>query len=205
LTGEDPNLASLQIAGAQAKLESNYGLSSYTNKQTGETSGPINNWGAVQGQPGFLASDVHADGTPYTAYYKKYDTPEAGAADMLKEMTVRRPTSWQHMREGDIDAWAQSMRVKDPISKVLGYFEQAWEDRAKGIDMRVLNIAGTLGEPIAAKRGGPVPPDVAAGTEPSPGEAGGAAGDQSGWLVGGVVAAALAAVAWYFRKKWWPF
>ncbi len=168
VTGETPSLSSLQIAGAQAHLESNYGRASYRNSVTGETSGVINNWGAVQAhgdQPGFLATDTHADGSVYQAKYRIYPTPEDGAKDMLKQMTTRRPTSWGHMRRGDIDAWSAQMRTKDPETGVLGYFEQSAEGRAKGIEQRVANIAHTLNEPVAAKRGGPMPDES---TTPEP-------------------------------------
>ena len=212
VTGEAPNLAELQIAGAQAHLESYYGLSNYTNKLTGEKSGVINNWGAVQGgkppcgDAGFEASDTHADGTAYTWCYKRYPTPEAGAADMLKHMTTKRPTSWNHMKRGDIDAWSQSMRTKDPITGIGGYFEQSAEGRAKGIEARVINIAGTLGEPIAAKRGGPVSPEVAMGQTPTS-EDGGGFDLPSGKQIAGptVVLASLASIAAIVWKWGWPW
>lgn len=172
-----PNLAELQISGGQARLESGYGLYGYTNKtipegQPGRSSGVINNWGAVQAhgdQPGFTASDTHADGTSYTAKYRIYDTPEDGAFDMLKEMTARRPSAWQKMKEGDIDGWAHAMRSKDPITGVGLYFEQSEEGRASGVERWVNDIAFTLNEAVAAQRGGPMP-------GPPPSEEGGGGG-----------------------------
>jgi hypothetical protein len=202
VTGEEPTLAELQIAGAQAQLESNYGLSQYVNKTIpdgapGHSSGVINNWGAVQGQPGFMASDTHADGTPYTAYYRIYATPEEGAKDMLKQMTTRRPTSWAHMKAGDIDAWAQQMRTKDPQTNVYGYFEQAADARAKGIEMRIANIAFTLNEPIAARRGGPMPAGGLPSAPEGESEEGAAAKVGGGVLLLG----AFLAGALYWSKK----
>lgn len=200
-----PNLAALQIAGAQANLESNYGLAQYVNKtipegQPGHSSGVINNWGAVQGQPGFLASDTHADGSPYTAHYKIYATPAEGAADMIRHMTVLRPTSWKHMLEGDIDAWSQSMRAKDPLSGQGLYFEQSSEGRAQGIEKRVANIAFTLNEPIAAKRGGPVAPGEV--VQPGgPDESGAPVTTARKVIISGGVLAALYA-AWKIYLGW---
>lgn len=181
VTGEIPSLAELQIAGAQAHLESNYGKSSYKllDHETGKpiaTSGPINNWGAVQTSnpaEGFLATDTSplkatADNPKgyYDHHYKVYATPEEGAEHFVKHLTVLRPTSWELMKLGDIDSWAQQMWAgyvngklnKDPISGTLGYFEQKPNERAKGIEQRIANIAYTLNEPVAAKRGGPMPP-----------------------------------------------
>lgn len=168
VTGADPNLAELQIAAANAKLESSCGKASYTNRQTGEKAS-INNWGAVQagsppcGPGGFEATDTRADGTPYQWCYARYPTPEAGAAEMIRQMTVRRPTSWEHMRRGDIDAWAAAMRERDPATGVGLYFEQSVEGRASGIESRVRAIAAAFGEPVAATRGGPPPEGGAAG------------------------------------------
>lgn len=159
VTGEQPTLAALQIAGAQAHLESGYGRASYTNKLTGERAS-LNNWGAVQsgkppcGPDGFEATDTHADGSPYQWCYRRYATPEDGARHMLAHLTVKRPSSWEHMRRGDIDAWAAQMRQRDPITGTGLYFEQSVEGRAKGIEMRVNAIAAAHGEPVAAKRGG---------------------------------------------------
>lgn len=168
VTGEQPNLSCLQIAGAMADLESGYGRASYTNKQTGEKA-VLNNWGAVQGgkppcgADGFEATDTHADGSPYQWCYKRYATPEDGAAHLIAHMTQKRPASWALMKTGDIDAWAAQMRSKDPITGTGLYFEQSVEGRAKGIWLRVQEIAQAMGEPIAAKRGGPVE-----GPAPSP-------------------------------------
>jgi hypothetical protein len=47
-----------------------------------------NNWGAVQGKgdanpPSFLTIDHDAAGKPYVWHYRRYSTPEKGAADMM--------------------------------------------------------------------------------------------------------------------------
>lgn len=197
ITGAEPNLAEIQIAAANAKLESGCGKASYTNRVTGERA-QINNWGAVQrgpppcGPDGFEATDTHADGTEYQFCYARYPTPEAGAAEMVRQMTVRRPTSWEYMRRGDIDSWAAAMREKDPVTGVFGYFEQSAEGRARGIDQRVRAIAAAFGEPVAATRGGP-PPE--GGVPPGETEGGGGVGRRlaPGLLVLGLGLGGLAA------------
>lgn len=175
-----PPIGMLQIIGAQAHLESGYGKSQYTNKLTNEKSGVINNWGAVQAGPppcdpakGFEATDTNSKGEPYQYCYKKYATPADGAFDMIRQMTIRRPYSWEAMAQGDIDLWATRMRAKDPITGIGLYFEQSVEGRAKGIEQRVASIAAALDEPIRATRGGPptnapdVSTDVPIDTDPS--------------------------------------
>jgi len=204
-----PNLATLQIAGAQANLESTYGLASYTNKKTGEKSGVINNWGAVQahgGQKGFETTDTHADGSEYNALYRIYDTPEDGAFDMLREMTIRRPTSWTNMIAGDIDAWSVSMREKDPITGVGLYFEQSSADRAKGIALRVNNIAYTLDEPVAAVRGGPSQDPNGGASAASSLESPAAALSAAPKVLGiGAAIAAIGALAYRYLTGGWPW
>jgi len=200
VTGKQASLAELQIAGGHAHLESGYGKSSYKNKVTGASSGVINNWGAVQsGKPpcgpgGFEASDTRADGTPYTWCYKIYSTPEEGAAHMVTHLTVKRPTSWEFMKRGDIDGWAAAARAKDPITGIGGYFEQSAEGRAKGVELRIAEIAAALNEPIAAKRGGPVD---GGGGFPGGGE------DGDGWVVPVVATGcgALLVAAWAIWRR----
>lgn len=179
VTGREATLPELQIAGAQAHLESGYGRATYLNKLTGERRA-LNNWGAVRsgnvpcGENGFEATDTHADGTEYQQCYRIYPTSEDGAMDFVKHMTIERPTSWEHMKRGDIDAWAIQMhswkldangnrtneRNRDPQTGTYGYFEQTpvagKSSRAYGVEIRIAEIAAALGEEIAAKRGGPV-------------------------------------------------
>jgi len=164
LAASSTTLGEQQMIQAEAELESHYGWAQYTNKLTGEKSGVINNWGAVQaGKPpcdpakAFEASDTHADGTAYTWCYKKYPTPEDGARDLLRQFTLRRPTGWALAKLGDIDGAQIAWNQKDPITGVGLYFEQNPSQRSKGIQERVWAIADALGEPIAAKRGGPMP------------------------------------------------
>lgn len=176
VTGAEATLPELQIAGAQAQLESAYGHAPYKNKVTGELR-VINNWGAQQcghgppcGADCFEVSDTHEDGTQYNYCYAVFpQTPDgdAQAAEFyVKAITLRRPSSWEHMKRGDIDAWTMQMRSRDLQTGVGVYFEEKFESRAHGIEQRVLEIAGDLGEPVTARRGGPVV-DVATGASPA--------------------------------------
>jgi hypothetical protein len=214
-----------QIFGAMAQHESNYGHSPYKNKKTGESSGVIWNWGAVQaGKPpcdpatSFEVTDTGPNGE-YNQCFKKYPSSAAGALDFLRHVTIKRPYSWQAALEGDIDKYSVRMHSwtpplqqlgaghgssvlnLDPITKTAGYFEQpplASKGRAYGLEYRIADIAFTLNEPIAAKRGGPVAP----GEVVSPGGA-----DESGMsagkkviITGGLVAALYA--AWKIWAGW---
>jgi hypothetical protein len=180
VVGREATRVELQIAGAQADLESGYGRASYKllDHATGgviASSGPINNWGAVQtseGPPGgFLATDtssrlVTADNPKgyYDHHYKVYATPADGAAHLVEHLVLKRPTSWAYAMRGDIDGWAREARAyvepggkvhTDPATGIPGYFEQSSEGRAHGIEIRVAEIAAAFGEPIEARRGGP--------------------------------------------------
>lgn len=190
VTGHQASLAELQIAGAQAHLESGYGRAPYRNALTGETA-VLNNWGAIQAGPppcgpnAFETTDTHADGTPYQFCYRRWPDAVSGAAELVRQLTLRRPTSWENMKRGDIDAWSKSMRERDPVTGVGLYFEQSAEGRAKGIELRVGMIAQALGEPIAAKRGGPANDGGDGGPRPPSGN------DWTGPIVAAVVAAAF--------------
>jgi hypothetical protein len=148
-----PNLSELQIFGAMAQLESNYGHSQYYNQkipegQPGHASGVIWNWGAEQaGKPpcdpskAFEASDSGAQGA-YTMCYAKHKTQAEGALAFLRQVTIRRPYSWAIAKTGDIDKYSVAMHSwtppleklgvghgasvlnLDPITKTPGYFEQ---------------------------------------------------------------------------------
>jgi hypothetical protein len=210
------NLAELQIVQAMAHLESTYGLSPYTNQLTGEKA-VLNNWGAVQAgkapcdpATAFEVTDTGAGGK-YNACYKRYATPEDGAVDFLRHLTIKRPTSWARAKEGDIDGYSVQMHSwtppleqlgaghagkvqnKDPITGTLGYFEQpplaGKNSRAKGLEERIWAIAAALGESIAAQRGGPMP-------EPAPSDSDDAPTPVArSWL--GAVALALVAAGIY--------
>lgn len=220
-----PNLSELQIAGAMAKLESGYGHSSYTNKKTGEKSGVIWNWGAVQaGKPpcdpatSFQVTDTGPSGE-YNFCYKKYPTSEAGALDFLRLLTVKRPTSWALMKTGDLDAYSVQMHSwtppltqlgvgtgssvlnKDPVTGVNGYFEQpplTNNGRAATLAKHVMSIAGTMVEPISAVRGGPFTGESPSGTSA---DESGASTAKKLVIAGGLAAAVYAAI-----KIWlgWP-
>lgn len=225
VTGEDPSLAELQITQANGKLESGGGRASYKllDHATGQvlaTSGTIWNVGAVQGGnpadgTGFLATDtsplkVTAD-NPHGYYdhsYRVFPNAAAGWAEMIKQMTTRRPASWALMKQGDLDAWAEQMHAapgkKDPISGVPGYFEQAPSQRASGIASRIADIAFTLNEPIAAKRGGPVAPGEVVQSDGAS-EAGGTSTARKVIISGGIVAALVAAWKLWQSGVKWPF
>jgi peptidoglycan hydrolase-like protein with peptidoglycan-binding domain len=199
--------------------------------QPGHSSGVIWNWGAEQaGKPpcdpskSFEASDSGAEGA-YTMCYAKHATQAEGALAFLRQVTIRRPYSWAIAKTGDIDKYSIAMHSwtpplealgqghagkvpnHDPITDVPGYFEQppmTAKGRAWGLEYRSADIAATLGEPLMAKRGGPVT---------SGGEGGGegitaddvATGGLGVAIVSGVVGAAL--LAWrIIRGSWpWPF
>lgn len=211
VTGREANLAELQYAGATAQLESNYGRSNYLNELTGEKR-VLNNWGAVTcghrppcGPGCFETTDTDMNGKKQQACYKIYEDPVAGAAHMIEHLTKRRPTMWEHIRVGDIDAAAQAGNSQDPITKIGVYHTQSGPSRAAAIADRVLDIANALGEPVAARRGGPVEPGSstpAAQSSFEPGAVSVAAGTGAVGIVG-----AVAGFVWWLVKSGklpWP-
>jgi hypothetical protein len=138
-------LATLQILQAVGRFESGYGAGFKNN---------ANNWGAVQshkppcGEGSFEHGDTHADGTPYVTCFKSYDTPEAGARDMIQEI-MRRPGVPALLATGDATAVATAMRAG-------GYFEAPVEKYATAIVNNAKAIAASIGEPLVVRIGGRV-------------------------------------------------
>lgn len=169
VTGETPNLAELQIAGAVANFESGYGTGHFNNQ--GTPVGNTNNWGAVMcsntppcdGVTCFEATDhgsnfITSDNPSgaFQACFKLFATPAEGAAYFIRQITLVRPNSWAAMKAGDIDGFSAHMfaehyygglPVNAPPSVRIA-------NHAAAVDKGVKQIAAALGEPIAATRGG---------------------------------------------------
>lgn len=162
VVGADPSLGELQIAGAVAELETNYGRG-----WKGEGANSFN-WGAiictnqVKAGPGgclagcFANTDSSPGEEPELRCFRMYPSPEAGASDLIKTITVRRPGSLEAMRAGDIDAFSADMHRTHYYEGTIPNNPQANIDvHAQKVWTHVQNIAKALGEPIAATRGGP--------------------------------------------------
>ncbi len=158
--GDFPTLSEIQLAGAVARGESNYGQAPFKNLQTGE-SRILNNFGAVQcgARPPcpdgcFEATDHHADGTAYQGCFREYGSAAEGATHFLKVLCLQHnrdedPTNVRAaLASGNVDAVAHRMRAS-------GYFEAPEEKYAAMIWNNVQAIAKNLGEPLAAFRGDP--------------------------------------------------
>lgn len=211
--GRAPTLAELQIAQALAAFDGAYG--------GGRLEG-TNNWGAVhQGFPkdgecppgGRLFDDFDAKTQKrYPVCFKVYPSPEAGAADVLRQMYVARATVAQYVRERrDLQTITRALfrahyfggfRKDDPEGNVTDYALNLWS--------KAQAIAKELGEPLAVERGtpghGPLAPDSPPPGEAPPGQRGGGTdspGDQGepsdgpglGWALGALGAAVAIYVA----------
>jgi hypothetical protein len=169
VTGETPNLAELQIAGAVAAFESGYGTAHFNNQ--GVSVPGQNNWGSVMcsntppcdGVTCFEATDhgsnfvTAANPTgAFQACFKIFATPALGAAYFVRQITTARPNSWAAMKAGDIDAFSLHMFNEHyygglpvtaaPAVRIANHAATV----AKGVQA----IATALGEPVAATRGG---------------------------------------------------
>lgn len=75
------------------------------------------NWGAVQGTPGAICGDTHADGSSYRTSYRRYPSDEAGAAGLWHELWKRPAVRRVLMDDAlDVDGLATAMRAE-------GYYE----------------------------------------------------------------------------------
>lgn len=113
-----------RLAQAVALHESGYG--SGWSRSCPEAAGS-HNWGAIQGSPGVICSDTHADGTPYTAPYRVYASDEAGAAGLWHELWRRAPVRRVLMDDAlDVSGLARAMHQ-------TGYFEATERSYTKAL------------------------------------------------------------------------
>lgn len=92
--GAAPSSAERLFVAALSRGESHYG------KGYGEAK----NWGSIHAKgppcgPGSIPwTDKDAQGRPYATCMRAYDTDEAAAADVVRQLTTRRPRTWAAMR-----------------------------------------------------------------------------------------------------------
>lgn len=148
VTKEDPALPELQIVQAIGRFEGGYGA---PNSPPGW---PANNWGAVQCRHGppcvegecSEIGDTHADGSSYRYCYRIYPTPEAGAAHLVRLLTVDRPNVLLEAKKGSAQGVAEAMRK-------TGYFEAPADKYAKAIYSNAKTIAANMGEQLMVSLG----------------------------------------------------
>lgn len=220
--GVMPTLPELQIAGAVATLEGGYGHGVYkllehgpgsveagTYGQVLSTVSDSNNWGAVQCKKGppcdadcFMTTDSdpkkRSPANPRGLFdwcYRRYPTPEAGAAHIVKLLTRDRPGSHAAMRAGDVDAFSADMYRTHYYGGFHLEPSRAIDEHAKTVMRHATDIAAAMGEPLSVRRGGggvAIP-----GAQMPSGNAGAGGGGAAVVLV----AAALAAgAAWALRS-----
>lgn len=138
---DSPRLSELQGVQAIGRFEGRYGSWK-----------AANNWGAVQcGRPPcpgdcFEHGDTDAEGVPYSACFRIYPSPVAGAADLVREL-YRRAGVPEAMRAGNADLIAHHMRK-------TGYFEAPEKLYAKAIASNAKQIALNNNEPLQVVRAG---------------------------------------------------
>jgi hypothetical protein len=119
-----------------AKSETDFGDGWGTDPARGAGS---NNWGAVQGSPGFQHLDHHEDGTPYTTSFKSYATPADGLKGVAFEV-LRRPGAREAAEEGDGSEAIAAMRR-------AGYFELPLAQYQAKAEKKYRAFLAATGEP----------------------------------------------------------
>lgn len=84
------------------------------------------NWGAIQGSPGAVCRDTHADGSSYHASYRIYGSDDAGAADLWRELW-RRPLVRRVLVDDALDphGMAAAMRASRYFEAPLAKYADA--------------------------------------------------------------------------------
>jgi len=103
------------------------------------------NWGAIQGAPGVLCEDTHADGSTYRASYRIYPSDEAGAAGLWYELT-KRPLVVRVLRDDSLDVagLAHAMRTPQRLAdgRTFGpYYEATEQSYVKALRRALDSIA----------------------------------------------------------------
>lgn len=125
-----------RLVQAVAWQESNYGRGWGRSCPQMATS---HNWGAIQGAPGALCQDTHADGTSYFASYRIYPSDESGAAALWYQL-LRRPTVVRVLRDDALDANGMAAAMRAPPL----YMERSVEAYARGLRSALDQIARGL-------------------------------------------------------------
>ena len=145
----EPTLAAVQTLQAICRFESFYSRSWKLDHNP-------NNWGADQcKRPGpgnvcppgtFLHTDTHADGSVYFSCFCEHETPEAGAAAVLRILVNRGLGA--ELASGDALRMARAMKAKR-------YYETTIAKYTKAIGDNAASIAKALGEPLAVSAPSP--------------------------------------------------
>lgn len=156
----NPTLAMQQIVQAVGRLEGYYGKASNPPEWAGS-----NNWGAVQcckpnadgtcrdGTFGTKDTSPKNGGYSYVACFKKYATPEAGCADMLRIM-LRTPAEREALVKGSIVAMSRAMYDAHYYEGTSTDREKAIATHAATLDTNIAAIRSALGEPVGATLAG---------------------------------------------------
>lgn len=177
----NPSQALLQTMQAQGAHEGWYGFAKKPIEWFGS-----NNWGAddylsgdenqIAGCVGYFEShDTTADGRTISVRFRKYATPLDGAADLVHEALIRRPSVRAAVETGNLTKVATALRAEH-------YFVAPAKDYALALWNQAQHLATALGEPLAVA----LDSDVSAG----------ASGDGSSSAAPLVLAIALG-LAWY--------
>lgn len=149
------SLNALQIAQGVSRGESYYGQATYKNLADGTSQTGTNNWTAQQcgsmrppcAVPCFEATDTRANGDRYQACFRRFATPEEGAAAFLRTLYQQRPEVLAAANAGDVDLVAERMRASK-------YYELPLTRYQKALNTNVDKVAKALGEPRATPASG---------------------------------------------------
>lgn len=139
-----PPPGALQAVQAIARHESNYGAGL----------DGASNWGSIHCTAGppcgdncIEHADTDANGTPYATCFRKYESHEAGARDLIRELLRREPVR-AVLSSGNASAIAHAMHATH-------YFEMPESLYAAAIARHAKAIAPAVGEPLIVTLSGP--------------------------------------------------
>lgn len=190
--------------------KSNYGLGGYSTPEMNAA----NNWGAVQCSKGAPCpsetcipyKDTTTSGTPYEQCFRRYPSPMAGAADLIRHMTIHRPTVLAALEEGSYLDVSRAMRESSYFGGFCPGVDHDNPGASKQADtahpttelgiacadeaiFRYAQAMHTGGAKIALALGEPLVPLEGSSSSSLP------------WVVGGVALVIAAGAGYYYRDE----
>ena len=160
--GKPITAAERQAIMAIGRFERMYGLAKKPAAGIGQ-----NNWGGIQcasrgpcGPDCYPGGDKDAAGQGYDACFKRFATPEAGAKELIRQVTTRRPWVWDALRSGDLSLVAERMGKGGTVDgKWVGvYHESNPATYAGGLWRHANELAKALNENLAVRMGKSITP-----------------------------------------------
>lgn len=149
--GRAPTAPERLFAAAMARGESHYG----------KGYGAAKNWGSIHAKgappcgPGSIPwTDTNAKGEPYPVCMRSYATDEDGAADLIRQITTRRPATWTKIQQArPLPEIAEVLRAERYYEAPAATYAKMLRNNLNAI-LKSADLPDPFGAPAPAGGGG---------------------------------------------------